>query len=325
MNDPSYKGMIDHGLEKTHDRWYGNYRGIVVDNKDPQGLGRIKVRVPVVAGNDTLPIWCYPESLGAGQKSGFFWPPDEGDGVNVWFEMGDTRFPNYTGGWFGDVDGVSDVPDEFAPEKGKSPTRRGFRLKNGMFMLFETKEGEELVQIAWSNGDTADAKKAVFAMDKNGSISMVSKSGRRLQLDEENKQFFYSDVDDGGNAINTLSADLSKGWVISAAGGGTVACTIAMDPSSQKIALQAQGEVNVSAPSASFECGTVAIGGSKAIFSQVLGEPLMLILTQFITQVAAITVNTGVGPSSPPNNADQISALSAQLITMLSIGHKVSP
>ena len=42
--------MADH--HRT--RFYGKYRGIVVDNEDPAHLGRLKLRVPSVLGTDVV-------------------------------------------------------------------------------------------------------------------------------------------------------------------------------------------------------------------------------------------------------------------------------
>ena len=37
-------------VEKIEHRFYGKYRGIVVDNQDPSKLGRLKLKVPSVLG-----------------------------------------------------------------------------------------------------------------------------------------------------------------------------------------------------------------------------------------------------------------------------------
>ena len=41
-------------------RFYGKYRGIVVDNQDPSKLGRLKLRVPSVLGKDVVTGWATP-------------------------------------------------------------------------------------------------------------------------------------------------------------------------------------------------------------------------------------------------------------------------
>lgn len=38
----------------------GIYRGVCSDNKDPENLYRIRVKIPQVYGNITLPYWAWP-------------------------------------------------------------------------------------------------------------------------------------------------------------------------------------------------------------------------------------------------------------------------
>jgi hypothetical protein len=42
------------------DHFCGLYRGVCSDNRDPEGLFRIRVKIPQVYGNITLPYWAWP-------------------------------------------------------------------------------------------------------------------------------------------------------------------------------------------------------------------------------------------------------------------------
>jgi hypothetical protein len=87
-------------------RYYGKYRGTVIENIDPEQLGRILVEVPDVLGL-TPSSWAMPCVPAAGIQSGVFVVPPLGSGVWVEFEQGDPDYPIWTGGFWGLV---ADVP-----------------------------------------------------------------------------------------------------------------------------------------------------------------------------------------------------------------------
>lgn len=85
------------------------YMGVVVDNADPEKLGRVKLRIPGLV--DPESAWALPLGLGGGAKErGMFWPPDVGADVGVMFVMGDVDHPAYLGGHWGRPNGVREVP-----------------------------------------------------------------------------------------------------------------------------------------------------------------------------------------------------------------------
>jgi hypothetical protein len=87
-------------------RYYGKYRGTVIENIDPQQIGRILVMVPDVLGL-TPSTWAMPCVPAAGIQSGMFIVPPIGSGVWIEFEQGDSDYPIWTGGFWGLV---ADVP-----------------------------------------------------------------------------------------------------------------------------------------------------------------------------------------------------------------------
>lgn len=73
-------------------RFYGMYRGVVADTRDPLNKNRIKVRIPQVLDNQVTE-WAWPVST-----SGLSLPlPLTGQGVWVMFEGGDVSFPIWVG------------------------------------------------------------------------------------------------------------------------------------------------------------------------------------------------------------------------------------
>jgi len=88
--------------------YFGKYRGIVSDNKDPLFTGRVRAKVPDVLGDEESG-WAMACTPFAGSGAGFFAIPDVGVGVWIEFEQGDPDYPVWTGCWWGSA---ADVPSE---------------------------------------------------------------------------------------------------------------------------------------------------------------------------------------------------------------------
>lgn len=80
-------------------RYYGKYRGMVVNNVDPMQKGRVQVQVPEVLGA-SLASWALPCVPFAGTQTGVFYFPPIGSSVWVEFEGGDADFPIWVGGFW---------------------------------------------------------------------------------------------------------------------------------------------------------------------------------------------------------------------------------
>lgn len=79
---------------------YGKYRGTVVNNLDPQSIGRLQAIVPAVSGV-ALSSWAMPCLPVAGIQTGVVGVPPIGSGVWIEFEGGDPDYPVWTGCFFG--------------------------------------------------------------------------------------------------------------------------------------------------------------------------------------------------------------------------------
>jgi Type VI secretion system/phage-baseplate injector OB domain len=98
-------------------RFFGKYRGLVVENVDPLQVGRILAQVPDVLG-ETLSSWALPCVPAAGIQAGCFIVPPVGSQVWIEFEQGDPDFPIWTGGFWSlaaDVPVVALVPPAIPP------------------------------------------------------------------------------------------------------------------------------------------------------------------------------------------------------------------
>lgn len=80
-------------------QYYGKYRGKVMNNVDPNQMGRMMVSVPAVSGD--IPVWAMPSVPYAGMQTGFYAiPPPQ---ANVWveYEGGDSTKPIWSGCFWG--------------------------------------------------------------------------------------------------------------------------------------------------------------------------------------------------------------------------------
>ena len=96
-------------------KFLGMYRGTVVGNVDPEGAGRLQLKVPAVLGAKES-LWaarCIPL---AGKGKGAYFVPEVGDEVLVAFANGDARAPIVIGSLWN----AGDAPPEMPPNDPSS-------------------------------------------------------------------------------------------------------------------------------------------------------------------------------------------------------------
>lgn len=92
--------MSELDTERIPNKFYGKYRGMVLNNIDPMQMGRLQVQVPDVAS--LLPLsWAMPCFPFAGKQMGMWAIPQIGGGVWVEFEQGNPDYPIWSGCWYG--------------------------------------------------------------------------------------------------------------------------------------------------------------------------------------------------------------------------------
>ncbi|MEP0916883.1 phage baseplate assembly protein V [Leptolyngbya sp. DQ-M1] len=164
-----------------NDRIYGVTIAIVTNNKDPDKLGRVKVKFPWLSDTDESD-WARVLSPMAGKQRGLYLLPEVGDEVLVAFEQGDPQFPYVLGAlWNG-----QDKPPG-TNEDGKN-NQRLFKSRSGHTILFDDTQGEEkiVIQDKTNNNEISiDSKNNVIviksekdvAIEAKGNISLSTNSG----------------------------------------------------------------------------------------------------------------------------------------------------
>lgn len=135
----------------------------VVDNVDPDGMGRIKVKFPWNESDET--IWVRYVSIHAGNERGFYCLPEIDDEVLVAFVEGDPDRPIV----IGSVYNKTNVPPTGADDKNLI---KMFKTKSGNQIVFTDEDGAEKIEISQSDGKNA------IVLDMSGpSISITSEGG----------------------------------------------------------------------------------------------------------------------------------------------------
>lgn len=144
----------------------GVYTGTVIDNKDPDKLGRLKINVPAVTGgivSDDLP-WADPCFTYTADNKGIFFVPDVNSLVSVMFIEGCPYKPI----WLGAIHRQNEnkPPSEISTHY---PERKIIKTNAG-YIMFDEIEGGEIIEIVHKSG-------SYIKFENNGDIIINSVAG----------------------------------------------------------------------------------------------------------------------------------------------------
>jgi uncharacterized protein involved in type VI secretion and phage assembly len=184
--------------------------GIVIDNVDPEELGRIKVKFPTLQ-DEPVSFWIRQASPMAGTGRGFYSLPEKEDEVNVSFMQGNQDTGVITGQfWNGKdkppkeakdgmpgpdkqtVEGAKWSRDQFTDGSRdlKKNDRRFWKSRSGSLFVFDDTDGKESIQM-WDGSHTLS-----FALDTKSKRIILANTGGDIHIRTKND--FYLEA---GNDI----------------------------------------------------------------------------------------------------------------------------
>jgi uncharacterized protein involved in type VI secretion and phage assembly len=181
--------------------------GIVTDNKDPKGWGRVKVKFPTLT-EDHNSNWARMVSVGAGNQRGFDCLPEINDEVLVAFEHGDIHRPYVIGGvWNG-----KDAPPEPVGNsvKGGKVRLRTIKTRTGHQIQF-VEEDQAGIYVETHGGHK------IRLNDSDRSITVSSTGGHKILLDDTSGSVTISSV--GNLRIQAMgNIDIGTGGIVTIRG-----------------------------------------------------------------------------------------------------------
>jgi uncharacterized protein involved in type VI secretion and phage assembly len=166
--------LDERDLAAERKRLYGVYPAQVTDIKDPDGQGRVKVRLPWApdVNGGAYEVWARLATLMGGKNRGTWFIPDPDDEVLVVFEGGDPRHPYVLGGlWNG-----RDTPPETMDGAGKN-FKKTIRSRNGVRVALDDTDGQESLALETPGGQK------VTLRDGPGSIAIEDANGNSIKLE----------------------------------------------------------------------------------------------------------------------------------------------
>ena len=264
--------------KQVDEKRFGKFRATVVDNRDPQQRGRLKLRIPSVLAEQTSD-WALPcLPYGGYDQQGLFFVPDVDAQVWAEFEEGDISRPIWVGTFWQQQ---SDTPQDAARDE---PTTRMIRTSAGHILQFDDEKGEEQFRLY-------HPAEAEMIVDKDGAISLSDASGALLKMDAASGEVVLEDAN--GNVMTMNSAG-----------------TKVVDANGNEIEMAAAG-ISATAPKIVLKGSQVHLGGEG-------GEPLIKgqsFLSLFASHIHTVAPVVG-GPTSPPIPQGEMSSLSTTVKTL---------
>lgn len=152
--------------------------GLVTNNRDPQGLGRIKVKYPGLDDLDESP-WVRIAAPMAGQGRGFYTLPEINDEVLIAFEQGDIHRPYMLGMLWNGLDKPPQPNNEAVGGDGRV-NRRLIRSRSGHEIILDDKQGQETIIIKDQAGNTITMSQDSLSIKAVGDLEI--KAGGKLTL-----------------------------------------------------------------------------------------------------------------------------------------------
>jgi len=191
---------------KQSTRALGVAVGLVTNNQDPDGLGRVKVKYPWL-GDDDESYWARLVVPMAGNDRGTWFLPEVDDEVLIAFDHGSLDFPYVLGAlWNG-----KDKPPE-SNSDGKN-NHRTIKSRSGHIIRMDDTDGSEKLEIIDKTGKNKiviDSSQNSVTIEAGGDIKLTAKgkltlSGNGVELQSQANGSFKASGNLDVNASGQLN------------------------------------------------------------------------------------------------------------------------
>ncbi len=194
-------------------KFNGVFSAVVMDNIDPENLGRVKVRLPQIGESDKPghEAWARLATLMAGPNRGTWFIPDINDEVLVAFEAGEVRRPYVLGSLWN----AASLPPA---SMDATNDKKLLRSRNGVKITLDDQNGQEGFIVETPGGQS------ITLRDGPGSIEIADCNGNSVKFETAGITVNAS----AKVTINASQVNISSGMVIVDAGmtkfSGVVQC-----------------------------------------------------------------------------------------------------
>ncbi|MCT7948230.1 VgrG-related protein [Ancylothrix sp. C2] len=256
--------------------------GVVTNNKDPKGWGRVKVWFPTLTPKEGADAhesnWARIVTIGAGTGRGFDCLPEVNDEVLVAFEHGDIHRPYIIGSVWNGTDAPPEKVDDSVVdgkvrlrtfktrtghklqfvEEDKDPTKKGIHLETVGKHKLQMNDSDKIIEIKTTDGHSTQLD------DKNKKIEVTTTKGHKLLMDDNGSKKIDL-ISTGDINIKTGTSGTSKTIDIKAGEALITATTkILLKVGSSSIEISNSG-INITSPKVSIngQTGTEVKSGMK--------------------------------------------------------------
>lgn len=192
--------------EELAHRFTGVVVGIVTNNQDPDGMGRVKIKFPWLSDDDESQ-WARIAAPMAGADRGVYFLPEVDDEVLVVFEHGDIGFPYIIGALWNGKDAPPAKNDD-----GKNNLRL-IKSRSGHVIKLNDEDGKETIEIidkSEKNSIVIDTSKDTITITSEKDISLKAKGMIKLDAEKiEMKSSADSKFEAGGKLDVKASAAMT--------------------------------------------------------------------------------------------------------------------
>ena len=183
--------------------------GLVTNNQDPDGQGRVKVKYPWL-GTEDESFWARMVVPMAGHGRGTWFLPEVDDEVLLAFDHGSIDHPYVLGAlWNG-----KDQPPE-SNSDGKNNVRT-IKSRSGHIIRLDDTEGAEKIEVVDKTGQnliTIDSAGKSITLEADGDIRLTAKgkvklSGNGIEIESQAGGSFKADLDLNANGQVNVKGSL---------------------------------------------------------------------------------------------------------------------